>query len=584
MVTEDTAVSTTPITMDEAAATHTASHENEADYLWDESQVTSIVLAGDTITVQGTGVTVDGRIATITSGGTYELSGSLSEGQIVVDSEGETAVQLILNGIDISHSSTAPIYIANAKETVIILADGSQNTLTDGATYVFPSAEEDEPNAALFSKDDLTIYGEGSLTVTGNYNDAITSKDGLIIASGEILVTAVDDGIRGKDYLIIKDGTLTVNAGGDGLKSDEDEDATLGYISIENGNLTLTSGGDAIQAETDVLISGGTFNITSGGGSNASLGADDSAKGIKGNAGVYINAGTFTINSADDAVHSNNNIIINNGTFAITTGDDGMHADANLEINDGTIAISQSYEGIESAVITINGGDISVVSSDDGINVASGNDGSGFGPGGGGPGGGPGGRPPRGGGPGQDSFTEYTGDYYLYINGGTIVVDARGDGIDVNGAVVMTNGTVIVNGPTEQMNGPLDYDGTFTMSGGFLVAAGSAGMAQAPDISSSQNVLLMNLNGTLQGGEIIHIQDSNGNTVLTMAPSKAYQSIALSSTQLVNGETYTVFYGGTDSGTLTNSLYSGGSYSGGTELGTFTVSSTVTMLGNSGRR
>ena len=569
----DTAVSTTTATLEEVAASHTATHEDETNYLWDESQTTMIVLAGDSISVEGSGVTVNGQIATITSGGTYELSGSLSEGQIVVDSDGETAVQLILNGIEISNSSTAPIYIANAPDTIIILAEGSQNVIADGANYVFASPEEDEPNAALFSKDNLTIYGAGSLTVTGHYNDGIASKDGLIIASGNITVTAADDGIRGKEYLILKDGTLTVTAGGDGLKSDEDEDTTLGYINIEGGNLTITSGGDAIQAETDVLITGGNFNITTGGGSNASLAADDTAKGIKGAAGVYINDGTFIINSADDAVHSNNNIVINNGAFAIATGDDGMHADANLEINNGTIEISQSYEGIESAVITINGGNISVASSDDGINVAGG-DGSGFGPGG------PGGRPPRG---GQDTFVEYTGDYYLYINGGNIVVEASGDGVDVNGAIEMTAGTVIVNGPTEQMNGALDYDGTFTMTGGFFVAAGSAGMAQTPDISSSQNALLLNLNGTLQAGTLIHIEDSGGNTVLTMAPSKAYQSIALSSPNLVSGETYTVYYGGSDSGTLTDSLYSSGTYSGGTEYTSFTISSTVTMIGNAGR-
>ena len=572
-----TAVSPTPITIDEAAASHTTSHEDAGNYFWDESQVTTIVLAGDSIAVEGSGVSVDGRTATITRGGAYELSGSLSEGQIVVDSEDKTAVQLIFNGINVSHSSTAPLYVANAAETIIILAEGSQNSLTDGANYIFASAEEDEPNAALFSKDDLTIYGQGSLTVTGNYNDAITSKDGLIIASGNITVTAVDDGIRGKEYLIIKGGSLTITSGGDGLKSDEDKDAALGYITIEGGSLTITSGGDAIQAATDVLIRGGDFNLTAGGGSSASLAADLSAKGIKATAGVYINGGAFTINSADDAIHANNNIVINNGTFAIATGDDGMHADANLEINGGVIHISQSYEGLESAVITLNGGDIHIVSSDDGINVAGGNDGSGFGgPGFGGPGGG--GRPPRGG--GQDTFTPYSGDYYLYINGGTIVVEASGDGLDANGAIVMTGGTVIVNGPTEQMNGALDYDGTFTMTGGLLVAAGSAGMAQAPDVSSTQNALLLNLNGTLPAGTLIHIEDSSGNAVLTFAPSKAYQSLAFSSPELVRGETYTVYYGGTDSGTLTNNLYSGGSYSGGAEYTSFTVASTVTMIGN----
>lgn len=558
----------------EAAAENSQNHEDAQDYTVESSEAVSIVLNGDSITITGNGATADGRKVTITSAGTYTVNGSLTDGQIVVDTADSETVKLILNGVTINNSTTAPIYVANAEEVVLMLADGSENVVSDGAAYVFPDAETDEPNAAIFAKSDLTIYGTGKLTVTGNYNDGIASKDGLIIASGTLSVEAVDDGIRGKDYLVVKGGDITVNAQGDGLKSDNEEDATKGYIAIETGNFTITAGGDAITAQTDVLITDGEFILTAGGGSNGRIDETTSAKGIKAGVNVNIDGGNFTLNTADDAIHSNTSLVVNAGIFFITTGDDGIHADSTLTINGGDIQIAQSYEGIESAVITLNNGNIHLVSSDDGLNVAAGNDGSGTnqGPGGGGP----------GGGPRQDNFT-YTGDYWLYINGGTIVVEAAGDGVDVNGAIEMTDGVLIVHGPTQNMNGALDYDGTFNMTGGFLVAAGSVGMAQAPGQSSSQYAALINLNAAQQAGTLVHIQTSDGEEVLTFSPNKSYQSIAFSSPELLNSTTYEIYLGGSSTGTATNGLYEGGAYSGGTAYSNFTISSIVTQVGGNFR-
>ncbi len=229
-------------------------------------------------------------------------------------------------------------------------------------------------------------------------------------------------------------------------------------------------------------------------------------------------------------------------------------------------------------MITLNAGEIRIVASDDGINVAGGNDASGLGLGMR-----PAGRPGMGGGPGQDAFV-YSGDYYLYINGGYIVVEAAGDGLDVNGAIEMTGGVVLVNGPTENMNGALDYDGGFKLTGGYLVAAGSAGMAQAPDASSSQLSLLINFNAPQPAGALIHIQDSAGAEILTFAPTKQYQSIAFSSPELQTGATYTVFLGGSSTGTLSDSRYQGGAYTPGAEYASFTASSIVTQLGAGGQR
>ena len=574
---ETTAIPTGAGTVAESIAENDDTHDDEGDYQWDASDVATIALNDSTITVEGDGVVVDGSRATITSAGNYSISGKLMEGQIVVDTEAEELVRLIFNGVEIQNSTSAPIHIVNAEKVMIVLADQTQNTITDGTQYQFENPEEDEPNAALFSAADLTITGSGGLTVSGNFNDGIASKDGLIIAGGVIQVTAADDGIRGKDYAVIKEGTLTIDAGGDGLKSDNEEDATRGYISINGGVVNITSGGDAITAQTDVMITGGNITLAAGAGSTSTNSNIDSIKGIKGLVSVLIEGGTFVIDADDDAVHSNGNIIIHNGEFLISTGDDGMHADTALTINGGNIQITESYEGLESAVITINAGMIHVISSDDGINVAGGVDGSGMNPG-------MGTRPNRGGRPGaagQDAFA-YSGSYYLYINGGYVVVEAGGDGLDINGAIVMTDGMVLVHGPTEQMNGALDYDGGYKITGGLLVAVGSAGMAQAPDQSSSQYSLLMNLNSTLQAGTLVHIQDSNGEDILTFVPRKNIQSLSFSSPLLEEGETYTIFYGGSSTGTVVDGLYQGGSYSGGTQLASFKVSDIVTRLGSGG--
>ncbi|MFZ5916036.1 MAG: carbohydrate-binding domain-containing protein [Chloroflexota bacterium] len=560
----------------EAAAENSQDHDDASDYVWDSAQVVNIALNGSTIAADGAGVTVDGSTATITAAGTYSLSGSLIDGQIVVDTQDEATVRLVLNGVEIHSNTSAPIYVANAEETVIILADNSENYFSDGESYVFADPEEDEPNAALFSQDDLTLSGGGSLTVEGHYNDGIASKDGLVISGGTITVNAVDDGIRGKDYLVVKGGTVTVTAQGDGLKSDKDQDAAKGYIAIEGGIIHVTSGGDAIQAQTDVMIAAGKVTLTAGGGNNSRIDAETSAKGIKAGVSVHIDGGAFDIDAADDAIHSNGSLVINDGAFVMATGDDAIHADSTLEINGGQIHIRASYEGLESAVITINEGDFYITSSDDAINVAGGNDASGTNWGPGAP---PGGGPGRGGMPGQDTFA-YSGDYFLYINGGYIVIDAGGDGLDSNGAIEMTGGVVVVNGPTENMNGALDYLGSFNITGGFLVAAGSAGMAEAPSESSTQNSVLLNLNGTLQAGTLIHIRTSGGDEILTFVSIKPYQSIVLSAPELAIGTTYEVYYGGSSTGAEKDGLYQGGSYTAGSPYTSFTVSSVVTRLGS----
>jgi hypothetical protein len=519
-----------------------------------------IKLEGDSIAFEGSGATVNGSTVSITSAGEYSISGVLNDGQIIVNTEDEETVVLVLNGADITYLTSAPIYVSNAEKVVITLAEGTENRITDGSSYVFADAESDEPNAALFSKDDLTLNGSGSLTVNAHYNNGIASKDDLKITGGSITVNAANDGIKGRDSIAIKDGTIIVNAGADGLQANNDEDVEKGYIAIEGGTLNITAGLDGIQAQTRLLVSGGTLAITSGGGSLKGPSAD-SAKGLKAGVDVTITGGAVTIDSADDAIHSNGSLAMSGGDILLTSGDDGLHSDATLIIDGGDLRIAKSYEGIESAVITINDGTIHVVASDDGINAAGGMDGSSIN------------RRP-----GQNPF-ESSGNYRLTINGGHIAVDAIGDGLDINGPIDMTGGVVLVNGPIRNDNGALDYSGAFNITGGFLVAVGSAGMAQAPSASSTQYSVMHTFPSAQAAGTMVHVEAQDGQEILTFVPTKAYQSLVFSSPELENGATYLVYTGGSASGTAADGLYSGGAYTAGAQVASYTISSMVTGAG-----
>ncbi|HOP05764.1 MAG TPA: carbohydrate-binding domain-containing protein [candidate division Zixibacteria bacterium] len=529
-------------------------HEDLNDYVWDESEVVEVQFNGSSIQANDDGIEINGSVMTVTAAGTYRFNGNLSNGQVIVDTDDEEVVRLILNGASINCTTSAPIHVADAEKVVIILPEGTESSLVDGSSYYYDDPGEDEPNAALFSKADLTIYGGGLLRIDGNYNDAVASKDGLIIAGAQVEVTSVDDGIRGKDYLIVRGGEVTVNADGDGLKSTNDEDSGRGYVAIEEGTVDITAGGDAIDAATDALITGGTISIVSGGGSSYSVSGDASAKGIKAEVLVQIDGGTIDVSAADDAVHSNNVLIVNGGSLTLSSADDGIHADSDLTIEDGKINITKCYEGIESADgdITINGGEMHIVSSDDAINVAGGGDS----------------------GPGQPVAS---GDY-LYVNGGYIAITSVGDGIDINGSIRMSDGIIIINGPTSSGNGAIDYDASFSITGGYLLALGSSGMAQGPGSSSSQCSVMMTFWSTQRAGKLLNLQTTSGETLFTFMPSKSYQSVVFSSSSLKTGSTYNVYTGGSTTGTAVDGLYSGGTYTPGSQLVSFTQKATVTKV------
>lgn len=240
--------------------------EEDAVTAWTAADSTAITLAGTAAVVDGAGATAQEGTVTITEAGTYVLSGTLSDGRIIVDEQAKGTVRLVLNGAHLTDSDNAPVYIKEAGKVVITLQEGTDNSVTDGAAYVFGDGAEDEPSAAVFSKADLTVNGTGKLTVTGNYNDGITGKDDLKIMSGTIEVQAADDGIVGKDLVAIQDGSITIHAEGDGIKSTNDKDAAKGFIAIAAGTFDITAGNDGIQAETAAVIDGGTYTLVTGGG------------------------------------------------------------------------------------------------------------------------------------------------------------------------------------------------------------------------------------------------------------------------------------------------------------------------------
>ncbi|WP_171014966.1 carbohydrate-binding domain-containing protein [Culicoidibacter larvae] len=540
--------------------------DEDLDATWDDASATHITLSDSASTIDGEGAVVNGSGIKITAAGTYVLTGMLTNGQVLISATANDKVRIILNGVTINNDTSAAIYVEQADKVIMTLASDTKNTISDGSTYTFADAATDEPNATIFSKDDLTINGDGQLTVTANYLNGIISKDDLIITGGTYAITANNNGIRGRDVLSILDGNFTITAKNDAIQSNNDTgEEGKGVINLDGGTYDLTADHDGVDAKNQLNISHGTYTVKSGGGSSQSANSSDteSYKGLKAASAIHITGGTFNIDAKDDAIHTNGDTNIEGGTFTLATGDDGIHSDNTTAISGGEITITKSYEGIEGSDITISGGTISIVSSDDGINAAGGSDGdTETGPFGG------------------DQFA--AGDYTLTISDGTVYVNAGGDGLDSNGDIVMTGGTVVVDGPEDNGNGALDYDGNYTISGGILIAAGSSGMAQAPGTDSSQASLGIYFNSTQSAGQTINISSSDGTNILSYTPSKSYSSVIVSAPELKNGSSYSVSTGGTDTGSTVNSLQTGGSYSNGSKLVDITLSSSVTLIDESG--
>lgn len=555
-----------------------ADNEQEIDI----TNATEIQFSDSSASVSGGGASAAGTCVTVTRAGTYLVTGTCTDGQLIIDAGDKDTVCLVFQNVTLASQTSAAVYVKNAGKTVLNAAKDTVNMLSDALQYT--NQFDGEPDAAVYAKDDLTINGLGAFQITGNYNDAVKSKDTLRITGSTLTVQSADDGLCGKDFVCISGGEISVTAAGDGIKSTYDTDFQKGAVSICGGDISITAGADGIQVQNKVQIDGGMLKIVSGGGAeqaedktsagfaphnsnvNSSFASDGSYKGVKGYL-VTVTGGTLNLDCADDAVHSNHTAEIYGGILTLQSGDDGIHADTLLTVSGGNIDIMQSYEGLEAAKVSLQGGEIRITASDDGVNAAGGRDNS-----------------QQNGKMGGDPFS--SDESLLEITGGKLIVDASGDGLDSNGDILMSGGEVYINGPTDGGNGALDYAGTFTATGGTLFAAGSAGMAQS--ISESSSVYAVAIGVSAQEDTAVRLLRADGSEVYSFAPTKQFSHLVIVSPEIQKGETYTVTTANFDGGENTDGLLIGASYTSETEVGTFTaetVSSTVgTALGGFGGR
>lgn len=479
-------------------------HYDGDDLTWDAAEEIPVTLADGASSAEGSGVAVDGNTVTLSAAGTYRLSGSLADGQVVVAAGKEDVVRVILDGVDLASSTGSPFVVTEANEVLLFLAEGSTNTLADAATYA--DTAEDAPNAALYSKADLTIAGTGALTVKGNAFDGIVSKDGLVLAAGNVTVEAADDGIKGKDYLVLAGGRYNVTAGDDGVKATNDEEEDRGWSTIYGGELTVSAGDDGVKAETSLTVQGGTVTVA------------DSVEGMEARH-ITINGGTIDITASDDGVNAaggSTDSSTDTGTADPGTGNAGEMAEP-PQPADGTVPDGGMADGTRPE---LPDGAMPGGARTEGGTANSG----GMAPGG----------------------EMEAGDFSVTVTGGQLTINADGDGLDSNGDATITGGTVIVHGPTNNGNGALDVNGTLTVDGGTVIAAGSAGMMQAPAESSAQSGLQVTFDSAVPAGTLIQVADADGTIVASFVPAKDAASVIYSAAGITAGNTYTVYTGGTE--------------------------------------
>ena len=536
---------------------------SENDYITvpetDEDDNIIISLNGNSATCSSNKVSINKSTVTIKDEGTYIISGTLTNGMIVVDAN-KAKPHIIFDGVSISNNNSCAIKIIEADKVFITLNDGVPNTLSNEGTF-----NDDKIDGVIFSKQDLTFNGKGDLTITSKEGHGIVCKDDLVFTGGNYTINCASHGLDVNDSVRIDNTNLNIDAGKDGIHCENSDNPELGYIYISSGDINIEAEGDGISAYYYVQIEDGNFDITAGGGSvngeshssggfggfmggkpgfpgsnnNSSNESTDntSMKAIKATGSILIKKGTFNINSADDAIHANDAVTIYGGNMKIETGDDGLHADNNLTINNGTIDITKCYEGLEATHIVVNGGNIKMVATDDGINAAGGVDQSGGGGrdngmfGGGGPGG--------HGGPGGMSSNS---NGSIKITGGTLYINSSGDGMDANGTLEISGGHTTVVGPTQGDTATLDFDVSGVISGGTFIGTGSTMMAHTFSSSENQGVIAINA-GPQSANTKITLTDSKGNIIIERTPELSFAVVILSSPDIVKGETYTITIG-----------------------------------------
>jgi len=571
-VTEPSDAFSDPVNVDFSKADEDMFTDRDRKTDYDESKAVSIKLNGTSATSSSNSVKISGSTVTITEEATYVISGTLTDGMIIVNAEETAKLQIVLNGVAITSKTSAALYVLEADKVFVTLADGKTNTLANGGS--FTAIDENNIDAAVFSKQDLTFNGSGSLTVTSPAAHGIVCKDDLVFTGGTYTINSASHGLDANDSVRISNSTkLTIDSGKDGVHCENTDDASLGFIYISNGTFNIEAEGDGIAASAYVQIENGTFDLLIGGGSengskehsdnfggfmggghgggrpgemrpsgsqSSTTTTDESStsmKGLKATNSMLISGGNFTINSADDSVHSDVSVIINGGTFTIASGDDAIHAEDTLTITAGKIDISECYEGLEALHIDVQGGDIKLKASDDGLNAAGGTDQSGTTGGRDGMFGG-GGKP---GGMGGHVGLSSNSNGSIKVSGGNLYINSSGDGMDANGTLEISGGYTIVVGPTQGDTATLDYDKSATITGGTFIGTGAQGMAQTFS-DSKQGVVALRV-GNQSAGTNITLKDKSGNTIIEYAPELSFAVVILSSPDIVSGEAYTITVG-----------------------------------------
>ena len=457
-----------------------------------------IKLSDDSTTCDSDAVQISGNTVTIIDEGTYILSGTLTDGMVIVDAEDTDKVQLVLDGVDITSAESAAIYVREADKVFITTASDSQNTLTNGGTYT--AIDDNNIDAAIFSKSDLTLNGAGSLTITAKAGHGVVSKDDLVLTSGTYQIDAASHGLSGKDSVRIASGSYTIVSGKMEFMRKMQMTPALDLSIWQTERFDITSDGDGISAGNWLQADGGVYTVKAGGGSENVQKSDGewqfgpgqqtestdtteedtvSMKAIKAAGELILKGGKYSLDSADDTIHSNANITISDGEFTLASGDDGIHADSATTISGGTIDITESYEGIEGLSIDITGGE------------------------------------------------------------------------------------TYVSGPTNDGNSALDYNGTGTVTGGIFIAAGSSGMAENFGDSSTQGVMMVTVNSQA-AGSAVSLSDSSGNELVSWTPEKEYTSVIISCPEITTGQEYTLTTGSdTTQITMDSIVYGSGSGMGG---------------------
>lgn len=553
---------TEPVTIDFSKSDSDMFTERDSKTAFDAEKAVSIKLKGTGATASSDSVKISGTKVTITEEATYLVSGKLDSGMIIVDAQDTAKIQIVFDGVTITNKDFAALYILEADKVFLTLAQESENSLLCGET--FESIDENNVDGAIFSKQDLTLNGSGSLTVSSPGGHGIVCKDDLVITGGNYVIESSSHGIDANDSVRIKEASLEIDAGKDAVHVENSDDAALGFLYMASGNVIAEAEGDGFDAGSYIQIEGGKIDFLTGGGhengekehsdnfgafmgggkpggmrpqnmafSTASDEASTSMKGIKGKNSILISDGDITIDSADDGIHSDASLFIRGGNIKIATGDDGLHAEDTLTVESGETEILTCYEGLEALHIDLMGGKIKLTAKDDGLNAAGGVDQSGTG------GGRDGmfGKRPGGMGGGMSSGS----DGSIKISGGEIDITSSGDGIDANGTLEISGGITKVTGPTQGDTATLDFDKSAVITGGTFIGTGASGMAQTFS-NSQQGVIAIGVGNQSAGTKVI-ISDKNEKTLLEHTPELSFAVVIFSSPEIKKGESYTVLIG-----------------------------------------